>query len=74
MTDFDWSDSDSVVTNPVRGLAAHWNNDGDVVIRIQADDPDHAQYDDAVVIPALSLPSLITRLINMHKEMTRDEN
>ena len=73
MSGFDWNDSEAVATKPVRGVAAHWNNDEDIVIRVQANDEMHAPYDETIIIPQESLAALITRLIDMHKEIKRGE-
>ncbi len=67
-SEFDWGNDESVVTTPVRGVAAHWNDDGDVVIRVQVDDPEHPAHDDAIVIPLNSLNGLVARLSVMRDE------
>ena len=64
----DWQDPEAVVTKPVRGVAAHRNPDGDVVIRAQANDPKHAAHDETLVIPADSLDALIERPVAMRDE------
>ncbi len=64
MSDFDWSDKDSIVVENVDAIAVYRNPDDDVVIRRQ-DTPDIG--DAYVVIPLGHLPAIIAALQALEK-------
>jgi hypothetical protein len=61
--DFSWDNDESIVVEPVLGIAVYENPDGDVVIRIQSDCSDGDEF---IAIPrdrARAVAAAINRLL-----------
>lgn len=62
--DFDWHNSESVVTKTVAGIAVYTNPNGDVIIRQDRLDGDFWDRDPFIVIPHDRVDSVIAALKN----------